>query len=69
MLGRINIVGYGTSNGRFRKSFLHCFFWRFLGRFLSDRVKKLAVYFGLYESSLNFCRRENKVNTVHVKSI
>ena len=27
------------------------YFWRFSSRFFSDRVKKLGVYFGLYEYS------------------
>ena len=32
--------------------------------FFSDRVKKLVIYFGLYESSLHFSRREDKVNVI-----
>ena len=29
--------------------------------------KKIAVYFGLYESSLHFWKREDQMNTVYVK--
>ena len=36
------------------KNFRSCYFWRFASRFFWDRVKNLAVYFGLYQSSLYF---------------
>ena len=40
------------------------YFWKFASCFFSGRVKKLVVYFGLYESSLDFLRREDEINTV-----
>ena len=33
--------------------------------FFSGRVKKLVVYFGVYESSLDFQRREDQLNTAY----
>ena len=47
--------------------FCSCYFQRFVRRFLSDRVEKLVVYFGLYESSLLFSRREDQINTLNGK--
>ena len=38
--------------------FWSCYFWRFVSRFFSDRLKKLAVHFGLWEFSLH--SREDK---------
>ena len=35
--------------------------WRFVIRFLLDKVKKLVEYFGLHESFLNFQRREDQM--------
>ena len=43
------------------------YFWRFVSCFLSGRVKKLVVYFGLYESSLDLQRREDHINTLFVR--
>ena len=40
---------------------------RFVRRFFSDRVKRFVVYFGLYESSLPFSRREDQINTLNRK--
>ena len=36
------------------------YFWRFVSRFFSDRVKKLVICSGLHESSLDFQRREDQ---------
>ena len=47
------------------KVFYSCYGWRFVSRFFSDRVKKLVVHFGLYESSLDFRRRENEINAAY----
>ena len=38
--------------------FWSCYFWRFVSHFFSDRLKKLAVHFGLREFSLH--SREDK---------
>ena len=43
------------------------YFWKFASRFFLDRVKNLAIYFGLHESSLDFQRRENQMNIVSEK--
>ena len=32
-----------------QKDFWSCYFWKFLSGFFSSRVKKLEVYFSLYE--------------------
>ena len=42
--------------------FCYCYFSRLVRRFFSDGVKKLVVYFGLYESSLHFQRREDQID-------
>ena len=34
-----------------------CYSRRFVSRFFSDGIKRLVVYFGLYESSLDFQKR------------
>ena len=45
--------------------FRSCFFWKFVSCFDSDKVKKLEVYFGLYESSLFLQRRDDQINTIY----
>ena len=53
---------------KLEKRFLQLlYFWRFVSCFLSGRVKKLVVYFGLYESSLDLQRREDHINTLFVR--
>ena len=47
--------------------FCKCYFEMFVKRFFSDRVKKLAVYFDLYQSALHFSSREDQINTVYGK--
>ena len=42
--------------------FWSCYFWRFVSRFFSDRLKKLAVHFGLCEFSLH--SREGKTKKI-----
>ena len=32
--------------------------------FFSDKTKKLAIYFDLYDSSLSFSRREDQINII-----
>ena len=44
-------------------------FWWFVSRFISERVQKLRVYFGLDELSLDFQRKEDEMNTVYEKEI
>ena len=34
--------------------------------FFSDKIKKLAIYFDLYDSSLSFSRREDQINIIIV---
>ena len=54
---------------KLEKRFLQLlYFWRFVSCFLSGRVKKLVVYFGLYESSLDFQRREDQINTLLMRT-
>ena len=38
-----------------------------MSRFFLDRLKELVAYFGLYESSLDFQRGEDLMNTVYEK--
>ena len=40
---------------------------RFVSCFFSGRIKTLAVYFCLYESSLYFSGIEDQINTVYEK--
>ena len=37
--------------------------------FFSGRVEKFVVYFGLYESSVHFWRREDQIDTVYEKKM
>ena len=43
------------------KHFCSCYFWRFVSRLDSDRLKKCEVYFGLYESSLTFIEAKRPI--------
>ena len=51
------------------ENFIFCavYFWRFVSQFFPERVKKLVIYFGLCESSLDFQRREDQINIVYEK--
>ena len=49
------------------KIFCSCYFCRFANSFDSDRVERLEVYFGLYESSLLLYRRDDEISTVYEK--
>ena len=55
---------YGCTNKMHTRenAFYSCYFRRFVGqRFFFQTLKKLALLFGFYESSLDFQRREEKI--------
>ena len=53
-----------TNNIHTREFFLQLQLLEVSKSFLFRQSKKLVVYFGMYESSLIFQRREDQINTV-----
>ena len=50
-----------SSNDHIHRSILQLLHLKFVICFFTDRIEKLVVYFGLYESSSHFWGREDQI--------